>query len=68
MYLCSYEYIYRFTFCILLSLMKRRLKIDKNIEVRKNKEQSVIMPSVGKTVLALALALRRDETKEYKDV
>lgn len=48
--------------------MKRRPKIDKNIEVRKNKEQSVIMPSVGKTVLALALALRRDETKEYKDV
>lgn len=38
MYLGLYEYIYHFIYCILLSLMKVRPKIDKNIEVRKNKE------------------------------
>lgn len=67
-YLWSYECIYRFTFCVLLSLMKRRLKLDKNIEERKNKEQWVIMASIGKTVLTLALAHIRGETEEYKDV
>lgn len=45
--------------------MKRRPKIAKNIEVRRNR---VIVPSTGKTLLPLTLAFVRDEIKEYNPV